>query len=155
MVFAQTNQKNDFESMLNEAEIYHSMGMNSDSKGTYERILSAFPELPSHSRKKIIQKINSLKNKISELDRSGQDNISVQHMDIIKKTLSSNNDAHVILNSATAFQELGLYKESIAEYRKLLDFDYPLEKIVVLITGDLLQITSSSKTMEQVEDLIC
>ncbi|MBW1870151.1 MAG: hypothetical protein JRI73_12980 [Deltaproteobacteria bacterium] len=149
-----TNQTSDLESRLNEAKMYNSMGLHADSIGVYEKILSDFPELPSHTQKKISEKIEHLKNRISDLVHLDIEKVSVDHMSIIKKTLTSHENVQSILDSASAFKELGLFEEAIDEYEKLFHLGYPPEKNILLISECLLKIYSPSKVAAQVAKVI-
>ena len=49
---------------------------------------------------------------------------------MFKKTFSNEGDVNETVDSASAFQEMGLHGEAIAEYVKMFKEDYPAEKIV-------------------------
>ena len=77
-----------------------------------------------------------------------------QTFPISKRPLRSDTSVPAILDSASAFKELGLYAEAISEYEKLFGMDYPLEKIIPEIGGCLLRIHSPSKVVEKVENIL-
>ncbi len=67
---------------------------------------------------------------------------------------SGNGDIPEILDSAAAFQEMGLHPEAITEYGKLLTKDYPIEKVIPLITESLLKLHSPAKAVAEFNKLV-
>ncbi|MDY6971048.1 MAG: hypothetical protein SV775_01835 [Thermodesulfobacteriota bacterium] len=134
--------------------MYDSMGLHADSIAVYERILSDFPELPSHTQKKINEDVARLKEKISDWERPEVEKVSEDHLSIIKKTLSSHENVQSILDSASAFKELGLFAEAIDEYEKLFHLGYPPEENILLICDCLFKVFSPAKVSAQVAKMI-
>jgi hypothetical protein len=59
-----------------------------------------------------------------------------------------------ILDSASAFKEMGLHGEAIPEYAKLFKEDYPVEKVVPEISESMLKLHSPPKASEEFKSLI-
>ena len=154
MTSAQANMEIDIDSKIKEAEVYYSMGLLTESLGVYEQALSDIPEEDPAAREEITEKISVLKKEIVAQDEVDARNLSATDISNFKKTLSSDTSAPAILDSASAFKELGLYAEAISEYEKLFGMDYPPEKILPEIGGCLLRIHSPSKVVEKVENIL-
>jgi len=65
-----------------------------------------------------------LKKDIEDQEEAESQGFSEEDISIFKKTLSSHDDVPTLLDGAAALKELGLMEEAIAEYEKLLEFDY-------------------------------
>ena len=154
MTNAQANMEIDIDSKIKEAEVYYSMGLLTECLNVYEQALSDIPEQDSTAREEIRGKISLLKKEIVAQDEIDARNLSATDISNFKKTLSSDTSAPAILDSASAFKELGLYAEAISEYEKLFGLDYPPEKIIPEIGGCLLRIHSPSKVVEKVENIL-
>jgi len=154
MTNAQANMEIHIDSKIKEAEVYYSMGLLTESLGVYEQTLSDIPEQDPAAREEIREKISVLKKEIAAQDEIDARNLSATDISNFKKTLTSDVSAPTILDSASAFKELGLYAEAISEYKKLFDIDYPPEKIIPEIGGCLLRIHSPSKVVEKVENIL-
>ena len=119
----------DIESRINEAEVCRSMGLYGDSLNIYEDILSFVDSDDSQTQDKIKGRISSLKKEIADQEQTEPPGVSVKELSMFKQTFSSQGDVSAILDSASAFQEMGLHNEAMAEYAKLIPLDYPLENI--------------------------
>jgi len=73
---------------------------------------------------------------------------------MLKERLSDQGDVPAILDSASAFKEMGLFAEAIPEYAKLLKEDYPMGKVIPELTESLLKVHSPSKASEVLNNLI-
>jgi type II secretory ATPase GspE/PulE/Tfp pilus assembly ATPase PilB-like protein len=131
--------KIDIESRINEAEVCRSMGLFSDSLSIYD---------------KIQKRIRLLKHEIDSQEDAGPRGVSAKEITMLREKLSNQGDVPAILDSATAFKEMGLHGEAIAEYAKLFKEDYPASKVVFEITESLLKIHSPSKASEELNNLI-
>ncbi len=58
------------------------------------------------------------------------------------------------MDCAAALQELGLYKESTDEYKKLFTLDYPVIEIIPNLSECLFQLHSPSKVIQRLEEFI-
>jgi type II secretory ATPase GspE/PulE/Tfp pilus assembly ATPase PilB-like protein len=151
---AQASKEIGIDSKIKEAEVYHSMGLLTESLGVYEQALSAVPEQDSDGQEKIKEKIILLKKEIAAQDEADKQNLSAKDISNFKKTLANDANIPAIIDSASAFKDLGLYGEAIAEYEKLFGMDYPPEKIIPEIGACLLRIHSPSKVIKKVENIL-
>ena len=106
------------------------MGLYGDSLSIYESILSIVSPQDAQTQDKIQKRINLLKKEISDTEEKKSKVVSAKDISMFKKTFSSQGDVTEILDSASAFQEMGLHGEAVAEYVKLFTEDYPKEMIV-------------------------
>jgi type II secretory ATPase GspE/PulE/Tfp pilus assembly ATPase PilB-like protein len=148
--------RTDIESRINEAEVCRSMGLYDDSLGIYENILSIVPPQDSETQDKIQKRINLLKREMSDTEKTKPKNVSAEDISMFKKTFSSSNkgDLTELVDSASAFQEMGLHGEAIAEYAKLLKGNYPKEKLIPKLSASLLKMHSPVKAVEEFEKII-
>jgi len=146
--------RTDIESRINEAEVCRSMGLYGDSLSIYESILSIISPQDAQTQDKIQKRINLLKKEISDQEATKSKGVSAKDISMFKKTFSSQGDVTEILDSASAFQEMGLHGEAVAEYVKLLEKDYPNEKIMPKITESILKMHSPGKAIEEFEKVV-
>jgi len=131
------------------------MGLYGDSLGIYENILSIVPPEDSETQDKIQKRINLLKREMSDTEKTKPKSVSAEDISMFKKTFStSKGDLTELVDSASAFQEMGLHGEAIAEYVKLLKTDYPKEKIVPKLSASLLKLHSPAKAIAEFEKII-
>jgi len=114
----------DLEIKIKEAETCHSMGMLAEALGVYEQVLAGLGQSDSQVQQNIQSKIVRLQKELEEQERSDNRGLTAEDISIFKKTLSSHDDVPTLLDGAAALKELGLLDEAIAEYEKLLEFDY-------------------------------
>ncbi len=146
--------RTDIESRINEAEVCRSMGLYDDSLGIYESILSVVGPQDTHVQATIQKRIKLLKNEIGDQKEALPIGEGTKDLLISEITSSGKGDIPEILDSATAFKEMGLYPEAIAEYGKLFEEDYPNEKVIPLITESLLKLHSPAKAVEEFNELV-
>ena len=144
----------DIESRINEAEVCRSMGLYGDSLDIYENILSLVDPQDAQVQATIQKRINLLKIEIGDQDETLPSVVDAEDVAIVSKVLSGGVDTPEILDSATAFQEMGLYPEAIAEYEKLFKDNYPIEKLIPLIIESLLKLHSPAKALEEFDHII-
>jgi type II secretory ATPase GspE/PulE/Tfp pilus assembly ATPase PilB-like protein len=130
------------------------MGLYGDSLSIYESILSIVPPQDSQTQDKIQKRINLLKKEMTDREETKPKEVSAQDISMFKKTFSTQGDVTEILDSASAFQEMGLHGEAIAEYVKLFKEDYPKEKLVSKLTESLLKLHSPAKAVEESEKIL-
>jgi len=145
----------DIESRINEAEVCRSMGLYDDSLDIYESILSLVSSQDAHLQATIQKRIHLLKNEIGEPKETKPYGMDVSAGSAPEKISSGKVNIPEILDSATAFQEMGLYPEAITEYGKLFKENYPNEKVIPLITESLLKLYSPVKAVEEFNKLVC
>jgi type II secretory ATPase GspE/PulE/Tfp pilus assembly ATPase PilB-like protein len=145
--------RTDIESRINEAEVCRSMGLFSDSLNIYENVLSQVPPQDAEILETVKKRINILKKEIADTEETKPKGVSAKEISMFKKTLSAQGDAPALLDSASAFKEMGLHGEAVAEYAKLFSEEYPLEKIMPDLTESLLKLHSPSKAVEELDHL--
>jgi type II secretory ATPase GspE/PulE/Tfp pilus assembly ATPase PilB-like protein len=146
--------RTDIESRINEAEVCRSMGLYGDSLSIYESILSIISTQDAQTQDKIQKRINLLKKEISDRETTKSKSVSAKDISMFKKTFSNQGDVTEILDSASAFQEMGLHGEAVAEYVKLFEKDYPNEKIIPKVAESILKMHSPAKAAEEFEKVI-
>lgn len=146
--------RTDIESRINEAEVCRSMGLYGDSLNIYESILSIVSPQDAQVQDKIKKRIGLLKKEIADMADTKPKGVSAKDISLLKKSFSSQGDVSEILDSASAFQEMGLHGEAVAEYVKMLKEDYPSEKIVPGLVESLLKLYSPSKAVAEFDKLI-
>jgi len=114
----------EIEIKIKEAETCHSMGMMREALQVYEQILSGLADKDGQIRQTISAKITHLKKEIEDQEEAENHGLSEEDISLFKKTLSGNDDVPTLLDGAAALKELGLIEEAVAEYVKLLEFDY-------------------------------
>ena len=152
-----TEKKIDVESRLRASEVYYSMGLLGDSLQAYEQILHDIPELDVYKQIRIREKIAKLKKEIRE-QQNDEDTeaseLSAQEPPINIANKTDIESVEEILDSASAFKKLGLFKEAIAKYEILFEHDYPPAKIVPSLSECLFSVYPASAVKEQVESLL-
>ncbi len=120
----QAIEQNDIKIRMKEAEACYSMGMIADALGIYERILEGAPISDDQIQATIKHKISQLKKEVADQEKNEDLGVSAEDISIFKKTLSAQEDVPTLLDGARALKELGLLEEAVAEYEKLLEFDF-------------------------------
>ncbi len=141
--------RTDIESRINEAEVCRSMGLYGDSLNIYESILSIVSPQDAQVQDKIKKRIGLLKKEIASQEDTQPKGVSAKDISMLKKSFTSQGDVSEILDSASAFQEMGLHGEAIAEYVKMFKEDYPNEKVVPGLVESLLKMHSPSKAVKE------
>jgi type II secretory ATPase GspE/PulE/Tfp pilus assembly ATPase PilB-like protein len=144
----------DVESRINEAEVCRSMGLFTDSLKIYENILSHVSADDGEILETIKKRIGLLKKEIADHEDTQPKGVSAKEISMFKKTLSTKGDVPAILDSASAFKEMGLHVEAVAEFAKLFAEEYPVEKVVPELSESLLKLHSPSKAVEELDKLI-
>ncbi len=146
--------KTDIESSINEAEVCRSMGLFSDSLSIYEKILGSVSPQDTQIHDKIEKRIRLLKQEIDSHEETAPKGVSAKEITMLRKRLSDQGDVPAILDSASAFKEMGLHGEAIPEYVKLLKEDYPVGKVIPELSECLLKLHSASKATEKLNILV-
>jgi type II secretory ATPase GspE/PulE/Tfp pilus assembly ATPase PilB-like protein/tetratricopeptide (TPR) repeat protein len=137
---------------IKEAEVYYSMGLIEDAITAYKVLLDEIQESDSETRDEIEIRLKRLTEEAeSEPEIPSTDDMSTQDISVLRETFSEDEDSESVLESARAFQELGLYNEAISEWERLLQDDYPLEKILPEITKFLDKIKSPTKVLQSID----
>ncbi|MEE4603659.1 MAG: GspE/PulE family protein [Desulfobacteraceae bacterium] len=146
--------KTDIESKMNEAEVCRSMGLYNDALDIYESIqLIADPE-DTQIQDKIQKQISLLQNEITDQKEAQPTDMDIKGSLISEIVSSGNGDVPEILNSAAAFQEMGLHTEALTQYGRLFEEDYPTEKVIPLVTESLLKLHSPAKAVKAFNKLV-
>ena len=146
--------KADIESKINEAEVCRSMGLLADSLSIYEKILGSESPQDTLTHEKIEKRIRLLRKEIDGEEETASKGVSQKDISMLRERLSNQGDVPAILDSASAFKEMGLHGEAIPEYAKLFKEDYPVNKVVPEMTESLLKLHSPSKASEDFKRLI-
>jgi len=101
---------------INEAEVYQSMGLLEASLDIYH-LLSGSQIQDSQKAQEIQNRIASLRSRLQELDKEGVGNVSPRELSILQGS-PAEETTETLIESAGALRELGLVKESAAEYEK-------------------------------------
>jgi len=141
----------EIESRINEAEVCRSMGLFSDSLNIYENVLSQVSPQDAEILETVKKRITILKKEIADTEETKPKGVSAKEISMFKKTLSAQGDAPALLDSASAFKEMGLHGEAVAEYAKLFSEEYPPEKFMPDLTESLLKLHSPAKAVEELE----
>ena len=144
----------DIESKINEAEVCRSMGLFEDSLKIYEKILGGISQKDGPTHEKIQKRIRLLKQEINSEEETTPKGFSAKDISMFRERLPNKGDIPAILDSASAFKEMGLHGEAIPEYAKLFKEDYPVEKIVPEISESMLKLHSPSKASEEFKILV-
>ena len=139
---------------MNEAKVYHSMGLYDESLDVYRRILTEHPELPDHMSARIQEKLDAVEAEISERNHSEPQDLSPEDISFVRKAFSSaakGSDAS--LNRAKAFMEAGQYQDALEELRKLFGTPVPLEKFLCDVVECVIQLHGPSEAPAQLEAL--
>jgi type II secretory ATPase GspE/PulE/Tfp pilus assembly ATPase PilB-like protein len=146
--------KTDIESKINEAEVCRSMGLLTDSLSIYEKILGSVSSQDAPTHEKIEKRIRLLRKEIDSEAETAPKRVSQKDISMLRERLSDQGDVPAILDSASAFKEMGLHGEAIHEYTKLFKEDYPVNKVVPEMTESLLKLHSPSKASENFKNQI-
>jgi type II secretory ATPase GspE/PulE/Tfp pilus assembly ATPase PilB-like protein len=146
--------RSDIESRINEAEVCRSMGLFSESLAIYEKILPVVPEQSGDVLETIRGRIGLLRQEIAKEDATSVPGVSAREISWIREAISSSGDLSAILDSASAFQEMGLHGEAVNEYAKLLGENYPLEKVIPALTESLLKLHPPAHAAAEVHALL-
>jgi type II secretory ATPase GspE/PulE/Tfp pilus assembly ATPase PilB-like protein len=130
------------------------MGLFGDSLNIYESILSIVSPQDAQVQDKIKQRIGLLKKEIADQEDTKPKGVSARDITMLKKSFTSQGNASESLDSASAFQEMGLHGEAVAEYVKIFAEDYPIEKIVPGLVESLLKMHSPSEAPKEFDKLI-
>ncbi|MDY6879533.1 MAG: ATPase, T2SS/T4P/T4SS family [Desulfatiglans sp.] len=155
MAGIQTKMKEDIDTRIKEAEVYESMGLQKEALAVYEGILPSLSESNSDHKEIIHDRIRAVKGKINSLEKEeNMKDISAKDIASLTESFSDEDNPQALFESAFALKELGLHDEAIVEYEKLLQLDFPLEKVIPAIAVCLLKSHSPTKVIEKVEKII-
>jgi type II secretory ATPase GspE/PulE/Tfp pilus assembly ATPase PilB-like protein len=147
--------RSDLDSRINEAEVCRSMGLYAESLAIYENILPAVPVFDIEIQGTIKDRIELLKKEIAQEENGGAaERVSEKDLSWIRDALSSSGDVSAVVDSASAFLEMGLYHEAVKEYAKLFNEDYPLDKYVPEMAQCLLKLHTPATLLDELDAMI-
>jgi type II secretory ATPase GspE/PulE/Tfp pilus assembly ATPase PilB-like protein len=109
------------------------------------------PELASSRQEEIQEKIDALQREIEDLDSADADAVTAEDIALVKETLAISDDVSAIRESAASFKELGLYREALTEYERLLAQEHSVEECIPDIVACLLKAYTSRDLIGQVD----
>ena len=150
---------------LNEAEICHSMELFNEALSIYQQALTLIPNQGKKSFNVIQNKIDQIQKEMADLEDSKSREISSDDVVIIKNSMAHDDDAASIVDKAIALKELGLIKEAVDEYEKLLQSinlikvcqlnpNFSLIETIKDYLVCLLEINSSRQVLDQAYKII-
>jgi type II secretory ATPase GspE/PulE/Tfp pilus assembly ATPase PilB-like protein len=149
-----TVMRTDIDSRINEAEVCRSMGLFAEALAIYEKVLPSISPHQSDTQETIKNRITLMKQEIAKEEGTAVPGMSPKDLSFIRSAISGSGDLSAIVDSASAFQEMGLLSEAVAEYAKLLSEDYPPEKLVPPLVECLLKLHSPANAVNEFETLL-
>jgi len=138
---------------MNEAKVYHSMGLYDEARDVYRRILTEHPELPSHMNARIHEKLDAIEAEITERNDSDSQSLSPEDISFVRKQLPGGKEGDASPIRAKAFMETGQYQDALDEFRKLFGTPVPLDKFLSDIVECMIQLHGPSEAPAQIEAL--
>ncbi|MCF8093769.1 MAG: Flp pilus assembly complex ATPase component TadA [Desulfobacteraceae bacterium] len=149
-----TQEKSGFDAKMKSAEAYETHGLFEEAVTLYKEILEGFSDLAEENRTKIREKIDTLGKELEEVEQAAAAaELSSEDVTHIKSGLSIGGSAPEICDSAMAFKELGLFKEALAEYKKLFGIDYALENFYAEVLECLFGVFAPSRVIEEIDKI--
>jgi type II secretory ATPase GspE/PulE/Tfp pilus assembly ATPase PilB-like protein len=143
----------DIEARLKAADAYESHGLFDEALAVYEQVLTELSEADAQTRKRVQDKINALSQEIEGGDQEPGYDLSSEEVNYIKTGLSIGESAPEVMDSATAFKELGLYKEALGEYQKLFRSDAAIDDFLADFLECLLSIYPPGEAVTEMEKI--
>ena len=140
-----------FDSRQKVAEAYEAHGLYEEAISVYRDMLESFTDLTEAARAELQSKIDSLSQEAEDLDQDVAKELSTEDVSHIKSGLSLGESAPEVYDSATAFKELGLYKEAVKEYQKLFSADYPVDQFYADLLECLFALFPPTEVIERVD----
>ncbi len=138
---------------INEAELYQSMGLLEASLDTYHHLLSDFQISDPQKEQEIQSRMTFLKSQIHELDKEGVGKVSPRELSILQGS-PAEETVETLIESAAALKELGLVKESAAEYEKAFKKNPFSEDLMSRFLDCLLLFHSPDQVAEYLSPLV-
>jgi tetratricopeptide (TPR) repeat protein len=144
----------DISDKVKEAETYRSMGLLEESIMIYEAILSSEKPLEKTIRTNFKSTIAEIREELESLENGEENTVSEEEIAIIRDNLPIAEGFPHILDSASAFMELGLYKEALSDYEKLLDNESTWKDILQDLATCLLKCCGPSEIFPTVKEIV-
>lgn len=135
----------DLSTKISEAEAYHAHGLYEEAHQVYEGILSDSLDISIDVKNSIIERLTALEALINDASQFDKQMLTAHDVSLIKGAWSSKGSAAEIISSAGSFMELEMYKEALAEYKKLFSAKHPTEEIAGLIVDCVLKMDIIAK----------
>jgi tetratricopeptide (TPR) repeat protein len=146
--------KPNIESKMNEAEVCRSMHLLNDSLRIYEEVLADVPPVEAALHARVQNRIRLVKQEISDFEGRKPDDVTDDEIDSIIDQLPDQEDAEMIFDKASAFQEMGLHQKAVTEYIKLFNRGFPFERFITELSESLLKIHSPQNAAAEIDQLI-
>ena len=143
-----------YQAKIKSAEAYEAHGLYNEAIELYKEILSSDAGIDKETLQKVQFKIDELSKEIDDDDKSLPYNLSKEEVSHIKTGLSIGESVPEILDSATAFKELGLYREAASEYKKLFQTDIQINEFFEDFLESTLAVNSAADVVEEIEATI-
>ncbi|MEJ5359701.1 MAG: GspE/PulE family protein [Desulfobacterales bacterium] len=146
--------KTDIETRINEAEVCRSMGLFHESLAIYEKVLPLVPLEAGDIQERIRSRIDLLRQEIAREESGGGGAVSAEEISWIREAISAADDETALLDSASAFQEMGLFAEALGEYTKALAEPSLHEKAVPGVVACLLRLHPLPRFIPELEAIL-
>jgi type II secretory ATPase GspE/PulE/Tfp pilus assembly ATPase PilB-like protein len=143
-----------YQAKIKSAEAYEKHGLYHEALELYQDILGGDADLDEDVIQQIKFKVNALGKEIEDKDNEAPYNLSTEEVSHIKTGLSIGESGPEICDSATAFKELGLYREAVSEYKKLFQTDYSIDDFLPDFLECILAVNSPSDVVKEIEEII-
>jgi len=148
------SEKSGVQSKIKAAEAYESHGLYDEALSVYQGLLEENSDLYETTRSEIEARIKELGREMEEMEQEIAQDISSEEVTHLKTGLSIGESAPETFDSATAFKELGLYKEAVEEYKKLFSMDFPVDNFLPDFMECLFTVYSAENVLERVNGMI-
>ncbi|MFZ7126798.1 MAG: ATPase, T2SS/T4P/T4SS family [Desulfobacterales bacterium] len=156
MTKVQKTLKSDADAKINEAEVCFTMGLFDEAAAILEQVLKDFPTLDAEKKQSIENRLKIVREKIAETEKDEAGSVSSEEISMLRKTLSGQEDAPAVLDSASAFKDLGLFDEAVSEFEKLIFLGYPeLDRVVQEVSACLVKIHSPADLYDRIMKIAC
>ena len=139
---------------VKEAETYRSMGLLEESIFVYEEILSSENTIEEAARNRFESTVTSIREELEDLENDDENAVTAEEIAIIKDTLSLTDEVPHLVESASAFMELGQYKHALSKYEKLLTENYAWKDILKDIATCLIKCCGLSEILPRVQEMV-
>ncbi len=150
--------ENNIELLIKEANAYIKQGLFKESYNIYRNIVDNIDNVQPDQQDNIIDKFRYLETLIADMDDDDNKDsvLSVQDVKVIKDgwETTKNFTEEEIVESASAFEQLGLYREALEEYLKLIQKKIPIKKIYGNLIKCLFKIYPASEICKQIEEIL-
>jgi type II secretory ATPase GspE/PulE/Tfp pilus assembly ATPase PilB-like protein len=144
----------DYKAKIKSAEAYEKHGLYNEALELYKDILAGDADLDEGVVQQIKFKVNELGKEIEDKDSDAPYNLSTEEVSHIKTGLSIGESGPEICDSATAFKELGLYREAVSEYKKLFKTDYVIDDFLPDFLECTLAVNSPDDVVKEIGQII-